>query len=55
MSGDGPGGIFNTKDVRKTRNFELADCWDEGEPSVFYQGWSVCTTMNLVCADISIE
>ena len=54
MSADGSGSIFNTREVVKTADFELADYWDEGEPLDINQEWPVCVTMNLVRTRTSI-
>jgi exosome complex component RRP42 len=53
MSADGSGSIFNTREVTKAADFELADYWDEGEPLEINQQWPVCVTLNLVSPAIS--
>ena len=37
---------FNTREVMEAANFELADCWDEGEPPGGIQEWPVCVALN---------
>jgi exosome complex component RRP42 len=55
MSADGSGSVFNTREVTKAADFELADYWDEGEPLDIKQEWPVCMTLNLVRTTISIR
>ena len=54
MGADGSGSAFNTRDVAKAADFELADYWDEGEPLDINQEWPVCVTLSLVRTTISI-
>jgi len=54
MSADGSGSIFNTREVTKAADFELADYWDEGGPLETNQEWPVCVTLNLVRPTISV-
>ena len=54
MSADGSGSIFNTREVTKAADFELADYWDEGGPLEISQEWPVCVTLNLVRTTISV-
>ena len=42
-----PGNTFNKREVTEAANFELADCWDEGEPLGGSQEWPVCVAQNL--------
>lgn len=39
---------LDTREVRKTADFELADYWDEGEPLRCAGPWPICITLNLV-------
>ena len=55
MSADGSGSVFNTREVTKAADFELADYWDEGGPLDINQEWPVCITLNLVRTIISIR
>jgi len=55
MSADGSGSIFNTREVTKAADFELADYWDEGGPLEINQEWPVCVTLNLVRTTICIR
>lgn len=48
MAADGSGSIFNTREVTRAADFELADYWDEGEPLEIDGEWPVCVTLNLV-------
>jgi len=50
MAADGSGSIFNTREVTKAADFELADYWDEGEPLGVDQQWPICVTLNLISA-----
>jgi len=50
MAADGSGSIFNTREVMRAADFELADYWDEGEPLEIGEEWPVCVTLNLVSA-----
>lgn len=54
MSADGSGSIFNTREVTKAADFELADYWDEGGPLEINQEWPVCVTLNLVRTTIPV-
>ena len=55
MAADGSGSIFNTREVARAADFELADYWDEGGPLEIDGEWPVCVTLNLVCSTISIR
>ena len=55
MAADGSGSIFNTREVARAADFELADYWDEGETLKMDEEWPVCVTLNLVRITISIR
>lgn len=42
-----PGNTFNKREATEAANFELADCWDEGEPLGGSQEWPVYVAQNL--------